>query len=163
MMPRVLILEGGDGTGKSTLGAALASAWKGTVLHAGRPDADALEMYVARPARWLGSVPGLVLDRSFIGSRVWSAMGYHAPTLTGEQWRAVCRWYADQGARVWVMVKAPGAMREVVLGRGEGHDDADDAVAGQHMFIEMVREMAILYVPVAIMSTGVTMQIQKEI
>jgi hypothetical protein len=150
-----LLLEGGDGTGKSSLGAALAVRWTGVLLHYGKPDSEPLEMYVARPARWLGSQP-IVMDRSFIGSRVWSRLGFHPPVLRTRQWRDVCTWYAENGAHCWIMVKAPEAIRNVVALRGESEQQQFEAIQGQAEFIEMLINNEILYIPSAAYSAGLT-------
>lgn len=154
-----IILEGGDGAGKSSFAKAL-TLGGGAVLHYGRPTGQPLEDYVARPARWLGAGP-LVLDRSFLGSAVWSRLGFHPPVLRPRQWREVCRWYADNGASTWIMVKAWPTLRATVLQRGESDQQAREAVHGQDAFLSLAADNEILYIPVVAVTSGVTMEIQE--
>jgi hypothetical protein len=159
-MTTILILEGGDGTGKSSVANELLERWgAGTaVLHYGKPEADMdpVAEYLERVQSWLDYPGGpVVLDRSFIGSRVWSRLGFHKPTLNAQQWADVCRWYAHKGARVHVLVKPAAEIAKVLNARGESDSQRVEAVVGQAEFMDMVVNHDILYIPLSVSTDGV--------
>jgi thymidylate kinase len=76
----VVVLEGCDGTGKTTLATALAAQHGYTVVHSGRTpdDVDLLARY-----RSILAIPGkIVLDRSFISELVYRPLQYGRSRLT---------------------------------------------------------------------------------
>jgi hypothetical protein len=144
----ITILEGADAVGKSSHAAWLTRTTGGVLLHFGRPDADALDMYVARVARWVQD-EHVVLDRSSFGSMVWARLGFHPPTCSGEVMRAVSRWYAEHEARAAVVVRDPFAIAATLDARGEA-DTIDMVLTAQEEYLRLVASHEVLYTPIAL-------------
>lgn len=147
----ILIFEGADATGKTTHAEWLAARLGGTLLHYGPPDADALDMYVARPARWVRDEV-VIMDRSSFGSMVWSRVGFHPPTMTAEVMNAVARWYAGNEAAAHIVIRDPDAITATLVARHED-DHIGPALAGQVEYLHMVVNHEILYIPVSLTSS----------
>lgn len=95
----VIVLEGCDGTGKTTLAAALASQHGHAVIHSGRtPDGIGL----AERYRALLAAPGkIILDRSFISELVYGPLDHGRSRITvTEAASLACRAAARGGVLV---------------------------------------------------------------
>jgi len=91
----VVILEGCDGTGKTTLAAALATAHGYTVMHSDRtpPGVDLAARY-----RSILAIPGkLVLDRSFISELVYGPVSHGGSRLHPAEATQLAFLVADRG------------------------------------------------------------------
>lgn len=92
---RVIVLEGPDGGGKTTLARAIAHELGYAVRHEGPPPVDREELfeyYVGRLTGHLASTfmePGLVLDRFALGERVYGAILRDHDRLGPRGWRRV--------------------------------------------------------------------------
>lgn len=86
----VVVLEGCDGAGKTTLATTLATHRGYVVVHSGRTpdDVDLLARYCS-----ILAAPGkIVLDRSFISELVYGPLQYGRSRLTARGWaRRDCR------------------------------------------------------------------------
>lgn len=150
----LVILEGADATGKSSYAEHLVLHGNSVLLHFGKPPADWRGEYYGRLAQW----PALhtILDRSFIGSRVWSRMGFHDDPLTEKQWRAVSWSYARHSEHVeaMVVVRDPREIADEIKGRGETPQQAVDAVIGQYHFLNLLARNEVYYIPIAAHSSN---------
>lgn len=71
MEPVLIVVEGPDRTGKTTLATRLAQEVRGTVRHAGPPQRGAIEEYETGLDDFDPRGPSLVLDRWHVGEYVW--------------------------------------------------------------------------------------------
>ncbi len=145
----LVILEGADATGKSSYAEHLVKRGNSVLLHFGKPQGDWRGEYYGRLAQW----PALhtILDRSFIGSRVWSRLGFHPAPLTEHQWRSVGWSYARHSEHVMAMVVLRD-QREITLEvrtRGETAKQATEALLGQQQFLKLLVRNEVYYVPIA--------------
>ena len=102
----VVVLEGCDGTGKTTLATTLAARHGYSVVHSGRTpdDVDLLARY-----RSILAIPGkIVLDRSFISELVYGPLQYGRSRLT-----------ASDAAQMALLVAARGGVLVHLTGRPE--------------------------------------------
>ena len=141
----MIILEGTDGTGKTTLANWLAQDGCG-VIHYGRPEGDPIESFVVEAALWGG--PRGVLDRSALGTLVWSDMGFHPPVWSPDQARGVARCYASKRAQACILVRPEPDLASELGARGE---PVQEALEAQPRFIRLAEQ--VYYVPVCIVSS----------
>lgn len=102
----VIVAEGCDGTGKTTLAAALARRHGYEVLHSGRtPDGtDLAERYQA-----LLAIPGkIILDRSFISELVYGPLDHGRSRLTLHDTASLARRVAARGGVLVHLTGRPG-------------------------------------------------------
>jgi hypothetical protein len=100
------VLEGCDGTGKTSLATTLAAQHGYSVVHSGRTpdDVDLLARY-----RSILAIPGkIVLDRSFISELVYGPLQYGRSRLT-----------ASDAAQMALLVAARGGVLVHLTGRPE--------------------------------------------
>jgi thymidylate kinase len=100
----VVVLEGCDGTGKTSLATTLAAQHGYSVVHSGRTpdDVDLLARY-----RSILAIPGkIVLDRSFISELVYGPLQYGRSRLT-----------ASDAAQMALLVAARGGVLVHLTGR----------------------------------------------
>jgi thymidylate kinase len=114
---RTIVIEGCDGTGKTTLADRLATAYEVTVIHADRTPnhIDLTTRYLALLAR-----PGrIVLDRSFLSEPVYGPLYRGGSRLTPAQVATLARAVADRGG-VCVHLTAPAAaIADRIAARGD--------------------------------------------
>ena len=102
----VVVLEGCDGTGKTSLATTLAAQHGYSMVHSGRTpdDVDLLARY-----RSILAIPGkIVLDRSFISELVYGPLQYGRSRLT-----------ASDAAQMALLVAARGGVLVHLTGRAE--------------------------------------------
>jgi len=154
----ISILEGADAVGKSTHAHWIFQRDGSTLFHYGVPNGKhPLEEYVVKVAKYAN----VVMDRSFIGSKVWSKLGFHRPTLNQSNWELVCLWYANQGARVDIIVRPYQEINDTIQRRGESNTDAYHAMMGQREFLKLAIRGDILYMPVTVVTSNLLKQIRK--
>jgi thymidylate kinase len=147
------IIEGTDGTGKSTYAKFVHGRVGGVLLHWGPPDDDPLLMYVGRVVRWIHDASEVTCDRSSFGSLVWSSLGFHRPTMSTEVLAAVCRTYATLGAIATVLVRPPEHIGATLADRGETNEQIENALRGQDAYLRMMVRREILYIPTSLTSS----------
>jgi thymidylate kinase len=104
----LVVLEGCDGTGKTTLAADLAARHGYTVVHSGPPDGH---VDLAARYRETLSMPGKVaLDRSFISELVYGPLRYGRSLLSPDDAAELAFSVADAGG---VLVHLTGAPDEI--------------------------------------------------
>ncbi len=112
----VIVLEGCDGTGKSTLAAALADRYGYDSVHCGRtPDGTNL------PGRYQAilTVAGkLVLDRSFISELVYGPLDHGRSRLTAQDAVALARQVAGRDGVLVHLTGQPQAITARLRARG---------------------------------------------
>lgn len=153
-MTRTLtILEGADATGKSAHARWLIEWALGddtALLHYGPPSGNWRKDYWVRLTE-RPMVNDTVLDRSFIGSRVWARLGFHPEPLRERDWRMVCWTYARHSDRVgaMVVVRDVKEIRDEIHRRKEGSQAAVDAQVGQMRFLQLLANNEVYYIPIA--------------
>jgi len=130
-----IVLEGPDGTGKTTLANEIIRRTGANYVHCGPPDGPALEYYL----RKLRSVKGpAVVDRLHVGSYCYGIAFRHAPDLTEfENWLIEGFLYAH-GVQL-INCELPAEMVDKNLARGP--DNADAAIYENPAKRELLREL----------------------
>jgi thymidylate kinase len=105
----VIVLEGCDGTGKTTLANALATQYGYTVVHSGRTPDDV--DLVARYRSILATSGKIVLDRSFISELVYGPLQYGRSRLTASDAAELALRVAARGG---VLVHLTGSPETIV-------------------------------------------------
>ena len=115
-----IVIEGPDGTGKTTLAAEIVRRTGANYLHCGPPDRPALDFYLGK----LRSVKGpTVVDRLHVGSYVYGLAFRNAPDMSDfENWLIEGFLYAH-GAQL-VYCDAPRTVIDKNLARGPDNPDA---------------------------------------
>lgn len=155
----IIIVEGGDATGKTSIAEWFSHTLGIDYIHFGKPE----DMELVK-AEYLAPLmaDNVVLDRSFIGSRVWSELGYHAPTLSEKEWREMCRLYASRSASAVFMLRDLDAIQQTITERGEGDQAWIDAYLAQTTFMDIVREGELYYIPHGFMSPNLASSLRKK-
>jgi thymidylate kinase len=112
----VVVLEGCDGTGKTTLATTLATQHGYSVVHSGRTpdDVDLLARY-----RSILATPGkIVLDRSFISELVYGPLQYGRSRLTTSDATQLALLVAARGGVLVHLISWP----ETIVARLRGRD-----------------------------------------
>lgn len=105
----VIVLEGCDGTGKTTRAEELADRHGYAVMHSSRVDSGGVDMAGAYHA--VLSQPGkLVLDRSFVSELVYGPMRKGGPRLTGREAAELAFALADRGGVLVHLTAHPKAL-----------------------------------------------------
>ena len=104
----VIVLEGCDGTGKSTLATLLGSRYDYTVIHSARP-ADGADL-VAGYRAVLGQPGNLALDRSFITELVYGPLRNGRSRLDPDQAAQLAFAVADRGGVLVHLTAHPKAL-----------------------------------------------------
>lgn len=141
-MSRIIIIEGTDGTGKTTYAKSLAEAHGGVYRHAGAPTAetwweeylDPLSLHLTGPEA--GQL--LVLDRWHLGEMVWPSL-FGRPSLFGQGQEAVdafCELNRELLAlgvpiELVVVFRDAAGIRDTLTERGEPIEDIERSLAGQ--------------------------------
>lgn len=133
----VVVLEGPDGTGKTTLANALVErGW--AYGHCGPPEKPALEFYLDGIREALTAGKPVVMDRLHVGSYAYGKVFRHADDLTDfERWLIEGTLWAHNGMLVYT--NAPQTAADAFLD-GRGPDNADAAVYEQADKRAAVRE-----------------------
>lgn len=112
----VILLEGCDGAGKTTMAVALATGYGYQMVHATRtPDGVDLAERYASILAWPGR---LVLDRSFVSELVYGPLSYGRSRLTFDQVAALAGRVAARGGILIHLTAQP----EVIRARLEARD-----------------------------------------
>jgi len=137
----ITILEGTDGTGKSTHASWLATTTKGKLIHAGAPiHANWYQEYVKPIKTHLETMPEvpLVLDRWHMGEMIWpKVFGRKSLFTSFEEYDKCCAFVAMFNTQVKVLYRNPDAIVNTLMLRNE-QDQIDDVLRGQELFLDLV-------------------------
>lgn len=138
----ITIVEGADGTGKTTLARRIADASSARYVHSGAPTRHTWwEEYVA-PC--LNSTEDLVLDRWHVGERVWPELFRRASLFTtASDYQDCCNALAEVGARLILVIRRDEDIVAELTGRGEA-DQLPAVLESQRMFLSAYSETSSL-------------------
>lgn len=105
----IVVIEGADGTGKTTLARAVTDRLGAAYLHAGPPELHPLVSYTA-PLEPLADRIDVVCDRWHLGELVYGPLYRGGPGLTDCQFGAVEDYLLAKGA---VLVHCTGRSRDI--------------------------------------------------
>jgi broad-specificity NMP kinase len=127
----ITIIEGSDGTGKTTFARKLADQRNADYLHASHPtSSNWVEEYI-RPIK----SHNLVLDRWHVGEIVWPFI-YGRSSLFDEQTFDQCNWeLAKLGAQLIVLTRSEDAIADELLSRGE-EKEIEFVLLSRNLFIQ---------------------------
>lgn len=129
----ITIVEGADGTGKTTLARRIAETSGAKYLHAGAPTrATWWEEYVA-PC--VDQQANLVLDRWHVGERVWPEL-FNRRSLfrSDDDYQSCCYELAKAGARLILVIRRDDAIIAELSRRGE-EDQLSTVLQSQRLFL----------------------------
>jgi hypothetical protein len=137
----ITIIEGTDGTGKSTHASWLTSATKGKLVHAGIPThANWFQEYVKPIQTHLETTPEipLILDRWHMGEMIWPTVFHRKSLFTSfDEYDKCCAILAASNVQVKVLYRSPDAIVNTLMIRNE-QDQIDDVLRGQELFLDLV-------------------------
>lgn len=136
MKYRHIIIEGADGTGKSTLARKFADAGF-TYIHADKPRTKSwLEEYV-RPIDELErrNERG-VLDRWHVGEMVWPRVFGRESLFSTDSYNMCCQILHDARCLAIIVLRSDSGIRAELFRRGE-RDQIADALDSQRMFVDV--------------------------
>lgn len=131
----VIVLEGCDGTGKSTLAAVLADRYGYASVHCGRTP-DGIDL----PGRYQAilTAPGkLVLDRSFISELVYGPLDHGRSRLTIGDALALARRVAGRNGVLVHLTGQPQAIIDRLRARGGQDPDPCRVEAIIHTYLQV--------------------------
>lgn len=124
----LIVLEGCDGAGKSSLAEALLTYTGGVIVHKGPPTEDAFSEYMDIPYPYMGAEIGdiVILDRWHLGEMIYGPKYRGVSQITMEQARDIDRVLDIYGA-IKLHLDAPDDILEArAFERGEDFIKAED-------------------------------------
>lgn len=117
----LIILEGLDATGKSTIARRLHNEYKFDVIHRGPPTKPAVQEYTDLDDYVLGC-SNVVCDRWHVGELVYPASRGRSTDLTDEGFATIEQYLVDLGAILVYTIASPDLQRSIMANRGEPFD-----------------------------------------
>jgi len=151
------MFEGTDGVGKTRTAKWTARLLRAPLVHYGPPpeDPDPLEIYVSPVFELLGEYDHVVLDRSPFGATIWAQLGCHPPTMNEDFHGSLCRFFAVWDGWMNVLVRPEAAiMAELARRRESSPVTLEDSLRAQDLYIDLVLDRSILFVPVALFTSS---------
>lgn len=135
----ITIIEGSDGTGKTTFAQKLADRHNATYLHASHPTSlNWFEEYI-HPIK----TDNMVLDRWHVGEVVWPII-YGRPSLFNDETFDQCNWeLARLGAQLIVLTRSEDAIADELLSRGE-EKEIEFVLFSRSLFIQAYNQVKYL-------------------
>lgn len=144
----ITIIEGVDGTGKTTYAKRLADQQNAMYLHADKPTKDTWFLEYAAP---LVST-NMVLDRWHLGEMVWPKI-FGRESLFDDDGFDLCNWVlAKLGTKLIVLTRNDDDIVNELLNRGE-EDQIDTVLHAKELFIEAYKQVK--YIDKQIIESGV--------
>lgn len=135
----ITIIEGSDGTGKTTYAKRLSEQRNAMYLHASHPMSyDWVEEYI-RPIK----EQNMVLDRWHVGELVWPQI-YGRTSLFDDDQFDQCNWeLAKLGAHLIILTRSEDAIADELLSRGE-EKEIDFVMHSRSLFIKAYKKVKYL-------------------
>lgn len=157
MRPKIIIIEGTDGTGKSTLAAEMVELHDAHYVHAGPPTRERwTDEYISTVRslldnQWIRNrepfggyeiVPDedkvVVLDRWHLGEWVWPRIFGRKSLFSGFQDFMACHGsLVELGAVTFILTRDPGEIGDELYERGESQQQVQWALDGFQDFAEL--------------------------
>lgn len=144
----IAIIEGVDGTGKTTYAKRLADLHKATYLHADKPTHKTWYDEYLTPI----NSQNMVLDRWHLGEIVWPQI-YGRESLFDEDSFDLCNWTLSKlGTKLIILTRHDDDIANELLNRGE-EDQIDHVLHAKELFMEAYKK--IKYIDKQIIESGV--------
>jgi adenosyl cobinamide kinase/adenosyl cobinamide phosphate guanylyltransferase len=137
----ITILEGVDGSGKSSHAAWLAKEQNAKILHAGIPTHSHWFDEYIKPITDLGEDQNLILDRWHMGEMIWPTI-FDRPSLFKriESFKLCNSMLDELGAKIILVYRGIDAISTTLMLRGE-QDQLEGVLKAQDMFIDLADRM----------------------
>ena len=130
----ITIIEGADGTGKTTYANKLVELYNAKYLHAEQPSNKIWSDEYIRPIKH----HNMVLDRWHLGEIVWPTI-YGRESLFNENTFDYCNWeLAKLGANLILLVRDEDAIADELLSRGEDKE-IEQVLHSRSLFVKAFR------------------------
>lgn len=144
----ITIIEGVDGTGKTTYAKRLADQQKSTYLHADKPQTQFWHHEYLKPI----TSTNMVLDRWHVGELVWPQI-FGRQSLFDEDTFDLCNWALSKlGARLIILTRHDDDITNELLNRGE-EDQIDHVLHAKDLFMDAYKKVK--YIDKQIIESGV--------
>ena len=144
----ITIIEGVDGTGKTTFAKRLALQNNADYLHADKPTQKSWHEEYVTPI----TSTNMVLDRWHLGEMVWPII-YNRKSLFNEESFDLCNWFfAKLGTRLIVLTRSDDDIADELLKRGEDKE-VELVLHAKELFMQSYKK--IKYIDKQIVESGV--------
>ena len=144
----ITIIEGVDGTGKTTFAKKLAEEKAATYLHADKPTKKAWWQEYLDPI----TSQNMVLDRWHLGELVWPKI-YGRQSLFDEESFDLCNWTLSKiGTRLIVLTRSDDDIANELLNRGE-EKEIESVLLAKELFLDSYKKVK--YIDKQIIESGV--------
>lgn len=144
----ITIIEGVDGTGKTTYAKRLAEQNNATYLHADKPTHTKWYEEYLRPI----TTTNMVLDRWHLGELVWPII-YDRPSLFDAESFDICNWaFAKMGTRLIILTRSDDDIADELLNRGE-ESEIEQVLHAKELFMQAYKKVK--YIDKQIIESGV--------
>lgn len=149
MTTNLIILEGSDGVGKSTLAGRLRATLAGprfpaTVLHAEAPAHNDPVLEYVEPIRQhftLYPHSTLILDRWHIGELVWPQL-FGRSSIVRDSFGSIASALQQYNPRQYLLIDKENRIERVLRTRGESFHDVERALLGQELFLKIAPKLS---------------------
>lgn len=137
----ITILEGVDGTGKSSHAAWLAREQNARIIHAGVPiHSHWFDEYI-RPIVDAEEGENLILDRWHMGEMIWPVIFNRPSIFNRSESFKLCNAMLDElGAKIILVYRGIDAISTTLMLRGE-QDQLENVIKAQDMFLDLADRM----------------------
>lgn len=118
-----VILEGADGTGKTTLAKQIAEYYGWDVCHCTADDPADFDFYKQTARK-----QNVVWDRHTIGELIYPKVFHRKPQIATEDARIVLSYAREAGAKIFVLTTELGEIKRRLSERGEEHQEVLDNI-----------------------------------
>ncbi len=128
----LVIVEGVDRTGKTSLCERLVYEHGGTVLHFSAPERDPIDEYLsAITAYEPGQFPNLFIDRHYLGETVWPTFFKRDTLMTDQKQALIERYLEAKGACCVLAVREPRSLNQACV-------DGDEPTGDKAWLVQIV-------------------------